>query len=119
MTIYKWKNSVIGASLLASSGNDSLTSIVAVLRQQKRRLLHHSPNGTAIFMRDRGSFAWVRLVILISLVCGPAIALTLAAVDAGVRKAPAEDPLRPLYHLTSPGGRIHDPQGIAFWKEKY
>lgn len=35
------------------------------------------------------------------------------------RKALAGDPFRPIYHLSSPRGQMHDPGGIAFWKGKY
>ena len=35
------------------------------------------------------------------------------------REALADDPFRPLYHFSPPGGQLHDPQGFCEWQGRY
>jgi beta-fructofuranosidase len=35
------------------------------------------------------------------------------------RKEFADDPHHPIYHFTSPEGKLNDPNGLSFWKGKW
>ena len=62
-----------------------------------------------------------RIFILVFFLCASAPLRESHAAEplAESRKQLAANPYRPLYHLSSPGGKLHDPGGFGFWQGRY
>jgi beta-fructofuranosidase len=62
-----------------------------------------------------------RLAVSFILLCASATLRESRAAEplAESRASLADNPHRPLYHLSSPGGKLHDPGGFGFWQGRY
>jgi beta-fructofuranosidase len=61
----------------------------------------------------------VVLQIVLFVICISAVYAQTGEDLQRSRKNLSSDKYRPLYHLSSPGVRLHDPGGICWWKGKY
>ena len=61
----------------------------------------------------------VVLQIMLYAICISAVSAQTSEDLQRSRENLSSDKYRPLYHLSSPGGRLHDPGGICWWQGKY